>query len=277
MTTTNEPRGGDGERVVAFPDLGRLGRLGNQMFQIAATVGVAHRNECGWRLPPWPYAKFFAGPWPETPWPEKLRLYAEPDFAYRAVAIPGPTALRGYFQSERYFADCADKVRRLFAPAPSVIAEIDAHFGSILWGKTCSVHVRRGDYVGNKRFVDLAATDYYEAAMARFDADTTFLVFSDDPGWCQQRFRDPRCGFVHGLHDVGDLLLMSRCGGHIVANSSFSWWGAWLDPDPSHRVVAPAAWFAGEFADPSAPFVPGPPHRGFHDARDLVPEHWERL
>ena len=123
---------------------------------------------------------------------------------------------------------------------------------------------------------NLAATDYYERAMARFPADTTFVFFSDDAAWCRNRFGEGRMVFVEGQSSVEDLFLMSLCGGHIIANSSFSWWGAWLDPRPGKAVIAPARWFAGSYADPSQPFS-SRPYRGYHDPRDIVPPDWIRL
>jgi len=264
--------------LVSFQALGQLGRLGNQLFQIAATVGVARRNACDYVFPPWPYVKYFQQPIPQscTGIPG-AHIYEEPLFTYQDIAIAGHTTLLGFFQSERYFAHCAQEVRNLFTLQPHLLQKLQARFAVFLRGKTCSVHVRRSDYVGDSRFADLAAGSYYEEAMRRFDADTLFLFFSDDIPWCKEHFRGERCVFVEGLNEIGDLFLMSLCQGHIIANSSFSWWGAWLNANPDKCVIAPAAWFAGGFSDPAIPFRPGPPNCGFHDTKDLVPAGWLRL
>jgi hypothetical protein len=137
--------------------------------------------------------------------------------------------------------------------------------------------VRRGDYIKHPGFTDLAATDYYEQAMNYFPLETRFLMFSDDLGFCRQRFRDRRITFVDGGNEVVDLCTMTLCHSHIIANSSFSWWGAWLTPRADKKVVAPQRWFAGRFADPNNPYILSGPHDGFHDTRDLIPEEWIRI
>ena len=139
------------------------------------------------------------------------------------------------------------------------------------------MHVRRTDYLRNPHYTDLCSGSYYEQALAGLPAGTHFFVFSDDLAWCRERFGSGRFDFVDGLDEVGAMALMSACRAHVIANSSFSWWGAWLDPRADKRVVAPARWFAGEFADPSRPFDPGPPTRGYHDPSDLLPPGWLAL
>jgi hypothetical protein len=265
------------DTLVTFHALGQLGRLGNQLFQIAATVGVARHNAGEYVFPPWKYAGYFERPIPVSTRIPPVQIYRDPSFSYRDIALAGDTSLLGYFQSERYFAHCAQEIRSLFTLQPRLLQSLRAQCAPLLREKTCSMHVRRGDYVGNPLFANLAAGGYYEEAMRRFDADTLFVVFSDDIPWCRQRFRAHRCAFVGGMTEIGDLTLMSLCDGHIIANSSFSWWGAWLDAKPDKRVIAPAAWFAGEFADPDIPFKAGPPHDGFHDTADLLPAGWLRL
>ena len=99
--------------------------------------------------------------------------------------IDRATELFGYFQSEKYFAHCADEVRHYFTPHHAISELLEKGFGDLLAGKTCSVHVRRTDYVDNPMWTDLSADDYYERAMAQFDSDSTFVIFSDDIEWCQ--------------------------------------------------------------------------------------------
>jgi hypothetical protein len=103
------------------------------------------------------------------------------------------------------------------------------------------------------------------------------VVLSDDIPWCRTYFSGRRFTFIDGQSPAEDFFLMSACANHIISNSSFSWWGAWLGINPAKRVIAPRDWFTGEFADAAIPFVAGPPHHGFHDTRDLTPENWTRL
>lgn len=264
--------------VVTYPALGRNGRLGNQLFQVAATLGVARRNGCDALFPAWRYAPVFAGPLAQSagvlPAGQK---YVEPSFAYRDIDLRVSTELVGYFQSEKYFAHCAAEIRSIFAPNEKFAAQLDTCWSAFAGRRTASVHVRRTDYVNHDYFANLAATDYYERAIAGCAADTVFLFFSDDIAWCREHFRDPRFVFMDGLGEVADLFLMMRCQTHIIANSSFSWWGAWLDPNPAKQVIAPRSWFAGPIADPAIPFRAGPPHSGFQDTSDLVPSSWLRV
>lgn len=205
-------------------------------------------------------------------------MYYEQAFNYQQIIISKPTTLAGYFQSEKYFCHCAKEIRHFFTLQRSLLERMERTYSSLVKGKTCSVHVRRADYVHNPNYVDLTATHYYQSAIRQFDSDTSFLFFSDDITWCKKRFHDERFIFVEGLEDYLDLALMSRCDGNIIANSSFSWWGAWLNANPNNKVVAPLTWFAGEYADPSVPTQPSPPDlRGYCDTRDLIPQGWIRL
>lgn len=136
-----------------------------------------------------------------------------------------------YFQDPKWFEQYAN--------------EIKAIFGDITWSgekmiDKVSLHVRRGDYVGNSFYVDLTQTDYYQKAMAEFP-NQKFLVFSDDIEWCKQQeiFKD--CEFSEGRTELEDMNLMTTCNGHIVANSTFSWWGAYLGKG---KIVAPLKWYS---------------------------------
>ncbi len=133
-----------------------------------------------------------------------------------------------YLQDERYFANVLPEMRAMYC---SDIRTIDM----------VSIHVRRGDYVGNKFYVDLWETGYYERAMAEFPGQK-FLVFSDDIEWCKQHFKGDRFEFYHGT-EVEDMNMMAGCKHNIIANSSFSWWAAWMNPNVLKKVIYPDFWY----------------------------------
>lgn len=134
-----------------------------------------------------------------------------------------------YVQDEEYFKDYAREIKQIFG---SGIGKIDQ----------VAIHVRRGDYVNNPFYVDLMKTGYYEKAMDEFP-DASFLVFSDDIEWCKKQNIFSKCDFVEGNSELEDLNLMASCIGHIIANSSFSWWGAYLCPH-NGKVIAPKLWYS---------------------------------
>lgn len=141
-----------------------------------------------------------------------------------------------YLQSEKYFEKYKDEIKARYSNS---ISRVDG----------VAVHVRRGDYVGNPFYIDLVADGYYERAMALFTKkEGPFYIVSDDIEWCkkQEVFRD--CSFPYTdskdtpFHEAYDLNNIASCTGQIIANSSFSWWGAYLSPHGG-KVVAPKQWF----------------------------------
>ena len=181
--------------------------------------------------------------------------YCEPDFHYDpAFEALGPhTTLFGYFQSERYFGSIAESLRDLFAPRKPLAGEM---FGRIQASRLpISVHVRRGDYLnpGTVEVHGILGEPYYRQALGRLERATgreaELFVFSDDPPASEQVLNFvPRSRLVHVRGEPDrpweDMALMARCRHHIIANSSFSWWGAWLNRSPDKVVIAPRAWFA---------------------------------
>ncbi len=131
-----------------------------------------------------------------------------------------------YVQNPVYFDDYREEIKKMFAQQSTPIDRV-------------AIHVRRGDYIGHPFYVDLTKTDYYQKAMALFPTDK-FLVFSDDIAWCKEQEIFKNCEFSEGRNEIGDLDVMSACKGVIIANSSFSWWGAYLS---NGKVVAPLAWY----------------------------------
>ena len=158
--------------------------------------------------------------------------------------------LHGYWQSERYFGHIADDIRRDFSIAPESDAANIEMSQQIAQTPSISLHVRRGDYLTLDAHT-LCSQAYYQAALAVVAeglSDPTVFVFSDDPDWARANLPLTQRKVVVDLNgaetDYKDLRLMSLCQHNVIANSSFSWWAAWLNQNPTKRVAAPALWFA---------------------------------
>lgn len=192
-------------------------------------------------------------------------------FDEEVLRLPGNVYLSGYWQSEKYFADIAEDVRAQFILKSSPTDYDQTLLARIDSTNSVSLHVRRGDYVSEpavSKAHGVCSIEYYNAAVEWVSSkikSPSFFVFSDDPEWAEQnlRLRWPTtfvpCNGPASAH--ADLWLMSSCKHHIIANSSFSWWGAWLDRKPDKIIIAPARWFNQFKAD----------------TRDLLPESWIKL
>ena len=278
------------------------GGIGNQLFQYAAARALALRlgvpltvDSRHFRGRTWPRYALDGFPIENAPIEESLlppvrrdawrrfralfagsrfTVFDETQFRFdeSVLALSDWTYLRGYFQSEKYFADCIRELRRDLAFSPPRDVENRDVLSEIAATLAVSLHVRRGDYVTNPRANRVHGTidaEFYRDAAAliaaRCGATPTFFIFSDDPDWVSANLdigfpvRVVRHNGVERAAD--DLRLMAACRHHILANSSFSWWGAWLNPSPEKIVVAPRRWFR----DPAK------------DDSDLVPETWIRL
>jgi hypothetical protein len=174
------------------------------------------------------------------------------------TGITCPIELKGYFQNEKYFTPVEELVRSHFTPANLPSFAPKAHC-------LVSVHVRRGDYVQSKTAMQwhgVCPPEYYFEAMSRMRNEhyrPQFVVFSDDPEWCMATFGQRHDISYHitpqGEGSYADIWRMSQCHHHIIANSSYSWWGAWLNPSPGKTVMAPARWLA-EQTTPLNQYVP---------------------
>jgi hypothetical protein len=176
----------------------------------------------------------------------------------------------GYWQSERYFLRVAAELHGELVLKGRPSDRMRSLRTRLAGSRTVSVHVRRGDYVRNPMFRSIYRTlgrDYYDAAfglVVRSRGRAIPVVFTDDPDWARLELAlSPDQLVVEPQPESAaeDMVLMSECDDHIIANSTFSWWGAWLDPRPSKMVVSPKDWF----------------HPGRYSMRDLLPEAWTRL
>lgn len=195
----------------------------------------------------------------------------EPGFDDRFSAVQRPVLLDGYFQSADYFADVAVIIRARIGLPRSLGAASQAVLRQIEQTESICMHVRRGDYVSNKgfnQFHGVCGLDYYSRALPIVGADMVAphaFVFSDDPGWVKENMHLP-CAMTivdanteDAAHE--DLWLMAACRRFVIANSSFSWWAAWLGSAADKIVVAPEQWFANGTPEPNR----------------LIPSDWIRL
>lgn len=178
----------------------------------------------------------------------------EPHFQPRYLDLPDNILLEGYWQSEQYFPGISDLLRKEFTlkePPSGTNKDVSEAISDC---NAVSLHVRRGDYVSNPKFNQAHGTvslDYYRRCvklMTEKCDDVHFFVFSDDPQWCQENleFDSPATYVSHNPPETPqeDMWLMSLCQHNIIANSTFSWWGAWLNPNPDKVVYAPKKWYA---------------------------------
>lgn len=199
-------------------------------------------------------------------------LVVEPHFHYWPGIndVPADSYLSGYWQSERYFQGGAQVIRSDFTFKPPLSPRNTELAEQIGRANAISLHVRRGDYAKNsktKATHGLCPLEYYQSAIQyvveRID-QPSFFIFSDDTAWARENLKiDFPSRYVdhnQGSESYNDMRLMSMCRHHIIANSSFSWWGAWLNPDPTKIVVAPRKWFAND-----------------NDVNDLFPRDWVTL
>jgi hypothetical protein len=181
--------------------------------------------------------------------------------------------LYGFWQSEKYFGEYANDIRSFFVGSNLFNNENKKVIDQINDPNQIpvSIHIRRGDMVHNpdvKKIHGYCTLEYYLNAantmMQKFE-NVRFFVFSDEPEWCKENFK-PNAEIVivdhnQGLDSFNDIRLMAQCHHHIIPNSSFSWWGAWLNSSENKVVIAPKQWFA----------------INDKDTKDLIPSNWIRL
>ncbi len=248
--------------MITFSNIGNMGRLANQMFQFASTVGIARKKGHSVKFP----IENFKTEMPDSYNGCKLLecfdisdsylsnfsvihkeikyRYNESDFRYNSEteSIPDGTDLYGYFQNERYFVDSSDEIRNCFTFKESIVNDASGVIED--FKDSVSLHVRRGDYVNQQGHHPLQNIEYYSKALQLIGASNVF-VFSDDIGWCKENLILPgfNFNFVDLENPYQSMYLMSMCENNIIANSSFSWWGAWLNKNENKTVVAPYRWF----------------------------------
>lgn len=268
--------------MLAFNHLGQLGRLGNQMFQYASLRGIARNRGYDFCVPN--HNHIIKDPYGfdmkiELFYPFEMihvqqkniklldRGYApvaeERHFHFDEVLFnmcPDEISLAGFFQSEKYFKHIEKEIKEDFAFKEEILNPCKEMVESV--GDTISLHIRRTDYLTNPNHTSLDL-NYYTKALELLDPAIPVVIFSDDIEWCkeQKMFNSDRFMISESGDHYVDLCLMTLCKYHVIANSSFSWWGAWLSN--SRKVIAPIKWFGEGNSD--------------KNTKDLIPEKWTRI
>lgn len=240
--------------TVTFAKLGHYGRMGNQLWQCAATLGYAFRYDCDYMFPRWEYEKDFNIP--ATKFTQNIRYdstYEEPHFHYAGISYQQGLNLHGYFQSYKYWQDYGKAIRSMLTPTRHQERVDD----------TTAIHVRRTDYLVHTGCYNILDMKYYEKAMELANTPK-YLVFSDDIKWCQEHFVGNNFEFSEGNSTVVDFSIMIKCKNNIIANSSYSWWAAWLNSSADKKIFVPKVWF-------------GPQLSPTHDIKDLYPNEWVKV
>jgi hypothetical protein len=250
------------------------GQLGNQCFILAAAVSLALDNGALAVFPdlssktsygiPLNHQKIFHR-LHSYPLPEKMVKYHyhEPRFPYAPIPYQPDMKLHGYFQSEQYFREHKDEILALFAPSEQIKSHLEMYYSTIL-EHPCSVAIHMRSYLAEdpqQRYYPNYARKYYERAASFFPEDALFVVFSNDMPRCKSLLKGlaKEMLFIEGEPYYHDFYLMSMCKHQIIANSTFSWWAAYLNPNPDKLVIAPQLW-------------------GYKfNAKDLIPPEWTVL
>ena len=286
--------------AISFNGLGSEGRLGNQMFQYASLRGIAANRGFDWIIPPEDadrpdnYGLFDVF---ELTNCDLNKNTGEPFYKtveYRDMHFnedifnncSDDTNFSGNFQTERYFEAIAPSIREDFSFKGAYLEPCQEFINSLGGRDNCIfLHIRRGSpnltgrrgekwsYQMVQEYHPLCKADYYLEALKQFPEDKNVIVVSDLIDWCkrQEWLQGDRFHFSDSSYETFgdgaavpyiDLCLMSLCGGAIIANSSLSWWGAWLQGDAG-KVVVPDPWFGPAYAH--------------YNMKDMIPERWIKL
>jgi hypothetical protein len=250
--------------LIGFNELGNKGWLGNQMFQYAALRGIANKNGYDFCIPPNDETRihhyglfniFEMSGCKNTGYIHDKTISVD-TFEFNEDLYnncPDNVSINGFFQTEKYFCEIKNEIKKDFQfnktfPKP--------------FNEYIALHVRRGDYLNHQNHHPTLDVSYYKNAISLISHDLPIVVFSDDIVWCKNNLP-----FADYFSEVGtrseDLYLMTKATHNIIANSSFSWWGAWLNDNYNKIVVAPKKWFG--------------PAYDHYNLSDLCPDDWTML
>ncbi|WP_303208129.1 alpha-1,2-fucosyltransferase [Bacteroides oleiciplenus] len=256
------------------------GRFGNYLFQIATGASLAKKFDTEFKVVVAPDAEAISIVSRESMWnyvssfkenifreiefvhevPTDVPLYSWRDFPYKPIPYEGTDLLvDGYFQSYKYVD--SNLMRQLYAVPKEISDKLKQKYGEVLKQSFTCIHVRRGDYLKLPHRFSICSMAYFRKAIRQIGENTLFVIISDDLKWCKKHFKGQNYVFADkGNSMLEDFYLQSLATNNIISNSSFSWWGAWLNINPDKKVFYPTPWFG--------------PHYSHYDTFDLCPDSW---
>ena len=266
--------------TIGMNNLGKNGRLGNQMFQYAALVGIAKNKGYDFRIPEdCDLTKCFemlhCGDRYGIIDGDEVQLHESHEFCQELFdECPDNVTLKGYFETEKYFKNVEKEIRKDFTFKKEIENEVDKNFSTYLGSNPVSIVVRRFsdsfDYPNVENNHYNIPIEYYEKSIDIFGKNRNYIICSNDVEWCKNQkifnadnviINEYKSETIMKGHF--DLCLVSKCNDHIIANSSFSWWGAWLSSFEDKKVLYPSIWFGK--------------NQSHLNTKDLIPNSWVKV
>lgn len=242
------------------------GGLGNMMFQIAMTKALSLTKKTDYSFPNLnTHINYLSSEKEHNPKVSYCLEYKELPFLKNVKTLKPSQPLNiisypfhfidmnvdtqdiiidGFFQSEKYFKKYETEILKLFLPNEKITNYLNVKYSKFLNQRTTSIHIRRGDYIKYNQHHFVLGMDYFNSAIDVLKLKTDkFLIFSDDISWCKENFIGEEFTFIEYEKDYYEMYLMSMCNNNITSNSSFSWWGAWLNRNVDKVIISPKNWF----------------------------------
>lgn len=233
-----------------------MGGLGNQMFQIAKALSEGYENNIEVFFKPVSYIPMHGNQ------PSKYlnnifrnvvfknfdvsteRIY-EQTWAYKKIDVMyfRPVEYYGYFQSSKNFGHHSEKIKEVFKPTEEFIENIKTKYPQAFEKNSTSIHVRRGDYLTIQDILPVVDKTYIDKCVGEIENIGPILIFSNDKEWVRNNLNYKNSIIIDGLEDYKELWLMSLCQNNILSNSSFSWWGSYLNKNRNKKTFVPSIWF----------------------------------
>lgn len=251
--------------MITFTSLGKKGNLGNQLFQIASTIGIAKKNNQDYIFPKWVYSTYFKSSFlfSENLLDIKYKQIVEKSYSYYNWQLDrGDYDVNGALQSEKYFD--IDKTKEIFIFKEEFLKSIFKKNEYLFNKKTICISVRRGDFVGHRHYYQLSYKYYFLALINNFPdwKERNLIFMSDDIKYCKYHFSYLKNAFfLENSSAIEQLAISTYSNDFIISNSTFSWWMAWLAEKEESKIIRPIKNFRGNFAK-------------INNDKDYFPERW---